>query len=394
MKGGVSVVRDVKTREQLHEKNIRSVLAEIFNKQPIARIDIAKNLALNKSTVSALYGDLQEQGLVVELGEGQASTSGGRKPVMTAINNSFGYILNFDFGYRHLHTMLNSLSGEVLNYSQINVEGLSLKQIVPLVDDVILAAKKRDTTAHGLMGISFAIHGTVHSNQVTYSPFLKMDGIDLPKLFGDKYQVPVILENEANLAAVYERDFNDGRALKSMVTISIHRGIGAGIIVNKDLYRGAHGEAGEIGRSMFLERNSKHGVEKVEDYCSEEAIIAQLSALKGQNNLNRHTLVNLYKAEDEDAVKVLQRFEENIAIIISNVQNNYDPETIFLNSPLVEELPELLNSIHHNYKKLTKAEAVPLKLIDDSHSATLKGGSALVTRKVLGLDDFELSFTK
>lgn len=81
----------IRNRMQLHQQNIQSVLAQVFNHQPISRIEISRNLALNKSTVSSLYNDLKEQGYVEELGEGAASTVGGRKPVLIAINRNFNF---------------------------------------------------------------------------------------------------------------------------------------------------------------------------------------------------------------------------------------------------------------------------------------------------------------
>ena len=67
----------------------------------------------------------------------------------------------------------------------------------------------------------------------------------------------MILENEANLAAVFERDFGQAETAKDIVTISIHRGIGAGVIANGRLYRGWHGMAGEIGRNLLVDNEGK-----------------------------------------------------------------------------------------------------------------------------------------
>lgn len=228
----------IRNRMQLHQQNIQSVLAQVFNHQPISRIEISRNLALNKSTVSSLYNALKEEGYVEELGEGAASTAGGRKPVLLAINRRYGYTMNFDFGYRHIHVMKNNLSGDIMSYTQVDAKDIGIKDILPLIETQIEKAENEDQTKHNLLGISFAIHGTIDDNAITYSPFLDMEGIDLVQYFGDKYDVPVLLENEANLAAVFERDFNDeNQRLSNAVTISIHRGIGAGLIINKKLYR-------------------------------------------------------------------------------------------------------------------------------------------------------------
>lgn len=383
----------IRNRMQLHQQNIQSVLAEVFNHQPISRIEISRNLALNKSTVSALYRDLKEQGYVEELGEGDASNVGGRKPVLLAINRRYGYTMNFDFGYRHLHVMQNNLSGDVLSYKQVNVKGLALKQILPLINDELASASAKDNTSHGLLGISFAIHGTVNQNRVTYSPFLDMQGVDLADYYTKQYQVPVLLENEANVSAVYERDFNKANEeLENMVTISIHRGIGAGLIINQKLHRGTHGEAGEIGRSISVDGNGDGVPRKVEDYCSEDAIINQIQDEKHATNMTRDDVVRLFNEGDEVTKSALNTFVKSVAGIIYNAANNYDPDVVFLNSPLLEQLPELEPQIEQVYAKMAPSILVPVKLTKNSHYATLLGGCSLVTREALGMEDSKLNF--
>lgn len=384
----------IRNRMQLHQQNFQSVLAQVFNHQPISRIEISRNLALNKSTVSSLYNALKEEGYVEELGEGAASTAGGRKPVLLAINRRYGYTMNFDFGYRHIHVMKNNLSGDIMSYTQVDAKGLSIHEILPLIETQIEKAENEDKTKHNLLGISFAIHGTIDANAITYSPFLDMEDIDLVKYFGEKYDVPVLLENEANLAAVYERDFNDeNQRLSNAVTISIHRGIGAGLIINKKLYRGAHGEAGEIGRSLRIGNNVVEEPRKVEDYCSEDAIINQISEARQGTPLDRYEVVKLYNENDDIAEQVIGTFVENTARIIVNVSNDYDPDEIFLNSPLIESLPELLPEIREAYSKIVPSNTViPMTVTRNSHYATLLGGCALITRRVLNLEDFELNF--
>ncbi|GAT18118.1 xylose repressor [Secundilactobacillus silagincola] len=383
----------IRNRMQLHQQNIQSVLAEVFNHQPISRIEISRNLALNKSTVSSLYRDLKEQGYVEELGEGDASNVGGRKPVLLAINRRYGYTMNFDFGYRHLHVMQNNLSGDVLSYKQVNVKGLTLKQILPLINHELESVASQDNTSHGLLGISFAIHGTVDQNAVTYSPFLDMEHIDLADYYTKKFQVPVLLENEANVSAVYERDFNKANEqLQNMVTISIHRGIGAGLIIDQKLHRGTHGEAGEIGRSVLINGNWSDEPGKVEDFCSEDAIITQIQAAKNAENMSREDVVQLFKQGDEATKVALRGFVTSVAQIIYNTANSFDPDVVFLNSPLLEALPELEPQIESVYAKMAPTILIPVKLTHNSHYATLLGGCALVTREALGMEDANLNF--
>ena len=89
------------------------------------------------------------------------------------------------------------------------------------------------------------------NNKIIDSPFLALQGIDLEEYFSKELNVPVVLENEANLSAVFKQDFGTNQETRDLLTIGIHRGSGVGIIAGHSLYRGYRGMAGEIGRSLM-----------------------------------------------------------------------------------------------------------------------------------------------
>lgn len=383
-------------RNQLHDQNLRLVLQQIFNNHPTSRIEISHQLHLNKSTVSSLYNTLMAEGYLTELGLGEASTAGGRKPTLIEINRNYGYTLTFDLGYRHLHALVTGIDGHVRQYDRIKSQGKSIHEMVDQINQYIGQVQHDDTTSHGLLGICFSIHGIVNDNQVKTSPFIEMDGVDLEQVFGTAYQVPVILENEANLSAIYERDFNGARHLNSTVTISIHSGIGAGIILHRDLFRGEHGDAGEIGRSVASIQmdgaGNPHPVH-AEDVSSEDAVIRQVEERKGLKDLNRQAIVKLYQAGDPETTEILRSFTTAIAGLIYNTMRTLDPDAFYLNSPLVEELPALLASIKATYQQLA-ANDLSIAITPNARLATVLGGCSLITHRVLELDGYELNFTQ
>ncbi len=108
------------------------------------------------------------------------------------------------------------------------------------------------------------------------------------------------------------------------------------MIINQRLYRGTHGEAGEIGRSLRIGSNVVSAPKKVEDYCSEDAIINQISEAKANIPLNRQDVVKLFKQDDDVTKRALAAFADNVGKIIINTANSFDPDAVFLNSPLIE----------------------------------------------------------
>lgn len=390
------MVRRSMNRNQLHDQNLSFVLQQIFNNHPTSRIEISHQLNLNKSTISSLYNTLMAAGYLTELGLGEASTAGGRKPTLVEINRDYGYTVTFDLGYRHLHALVTFLDGHVWKYDRIETKGQSIQEMLAKMHQYLGRLDQEDTTNHGLLGICFSIHGIVLNNQVQTSPFIDMTGIDLEKIFTEAYQVPVILENEANLAAIYERDFNGARDLNSTVTVSIHRGIGAGIILKRDLFRGEHGDAGEIGQSVVSIAQDGAGVPHpvhAEDISSEDAIIQQIEEKKGLTSLDREGVVALYQKQDADTLAVLAQFTTAIGGLIYNLMRTLDPDAFFLNSPLVEEIPDLLTQIRHVYRDLAQND-VAIDVTQNARLATVLGGCSVITHRVLGLDHYELNFER
>ena len=140
-------------REQLHKRNLNLVLQQIFNNSIISRIDISHTLNLNKSTVSALYNELDKKGLLQEVGSGQSTNVGGRKPVLVKINEQYGYTISFDLGFRHLHVMGNYLNGEVFYYQRIELGSRDIQKILGMIDHQIKVSMQNDQTKRGLLGI-------------------------------------------------------------------------------------------------------------------------------------------------------------------------------------------------------------------------------------------------
>ena len=91
------------------------------------------------------------------------------------------------------------------------------------------------------------------------------------------------------LAAIFEHDFNNQENKANLLWVSIHKVIGAGIILDQQIYRGYRGVAGEIGRMLVSSANQT----KIEDICSEDAVVERLKSLKNNNNLERLDLVKL-----------------------------------------------------------------------------------------------------
>ncbi|MFT8600765.1 MAG: ROK family protein [Leuconostoc pseudomesenteroides] len=380
----------------MRDHNQRLVLQALFNAKETSRAQLAVDLQLHKSTISSIYRDLDDIGFIEDLGEGDTTETGGRKAKMIRFNRNYGFVVAFDMGRHHLRMAQVRLSGEVIATDEFDVDGLTLKQVVDLMMKNLHRIKpQKYGTQEGVMGIAVGVHGVVDHNQVTYSPFFDYSGIDLADMLGQVISVPVLLENEANYAAVYIRDYHDYRQLDqydNLIALNIHYGIGAGIIIDGQLYRGLAGRAGEVGRSIVWSQNKE--IIRMEDLYSEDAMLKRLAEALGKKEVVRADFVAFASHNAPETTALIDDWVRGIAQMAYDIIQTYAPQALFIHSRFIAEMPELLGRVIEVYQDLNPTCQSELLFANHSvYQATLLGGAASVTRHVLDLEDVDLKFS-
>ncbi|MCH5464377.1 ROK family protein [Levilactobacillus tujiorum] len=378
------------SRINSHDYNYQRIVEYIFNHRATSRSAIAKDLGLNKATVSLLCSEMQEQGVVSEIGSGSASSNGGRKPTLIEINRRYGYTLTVELDSQVVRALACYLDGETLQFQQRQT--VEITDLPAALDELISHFTAIDGTTRGLLGICFAIHGITDGAQVQES-FLELGSLDLRAYFA-KYRVPILLENEANLSAIYSRDFVEEQGLENTVTLSIHQGIAAGFILENKLYRGSQGRVGNLGHNIvmpaFSINNSRSQV-TYQDVYSEYAVIHQISDLLGKETMSLDEISKLYADHNAEVITVLSQFANGIAGILNNVVGMLDPDVFYLNSPLLHQIPSAIPQVRNYFQRLSGYD-IPVKLIPNIQLATLLGGAALTSHMALGLTGMKLHF--
>jgi predicted NBD/HSP70 family sugar kinase len=384
----------------VRESNRKLVLQTLFNAEKTSRSLISKTVGLQKSTVSSIFLDLEEEGLVQELGIGESSNVGGRKPSMIRFNRQYGYVLAFDMGVRHLRYSINHLSGEIIRDGAVDIKS---KKVAPVFLEMkkIIESLDISDTINGLVGIAVAVHAPVLNNKIIYSPFFEFEDFDLVGELEKLTDVPVIIENEANLAAIYYRDYHTyDKAVeyKDFISVNIHNGIGIGIICEGRLFRGVDGLAGEVGRTIIFGDNSNlitcSDRPRLEDLYSENAIINRAAALKKVDDLSRQAFLKLIEDRDPDVMALIKEWGLAIAAFIYNINQFYAPQAIFITSRVFDNFPKFAQETLDNIAKLNSVHKPELIISDSSvHDASILGAVALISRIVLGLEGYVLKFT-
>lgn len=387
----LNIAKQIDHRNLSRLANTRRVLQELFNQDETSRAEIARNLKLNKSTVSSIYNDLDRQGFIEELRVGSSTNNGGRKPKVVRLDRNYGFVASFNIGTSHLTSMFNFINGELIQYNRETIADFDILSIMQMVKQALLQMQAADDTKHGLLGIGFSIHGIVNDNKIIDSPFLQLQGIDLKQYFEHEFHVPVVIENEANLSATFEHDFYIDSSLKDIISISIHRGIGMGVITNGHLYRGFRGMAGEIGRTLTNAGQSdsvEHWV-KVESLCSEDVILDQVRAVVGESTLAHRKLADLYR-QNPAVQAIFQRAARLLAEVTYNAEVCFGPQEVFFNATLLENVPQFYDDLKAELRQLDSE--VPVKMIKGSRLTSLYGCASLSIHHILHMDGYHLRF--
>ncbi|MBC1918535.1 ROK family transcriptional regulator [Listeria booriae] len=381
-------------QDVMRENNKKLVLKTLFNAGQTSRSSIASAVHLQKSTVSSIILELHKDGLIEELGIGEASNAGGRRPNLIQFNYRYGYVLAFDMGARHLRYSVNYMNGEVIQKESLRLTGHSIKDVFQMMQQVISGLPAFDTM-NGLLGIAVSAHAPVHENEIRYSPFLELDSFSLLEALQGIVDVPIRFENEANLTAISIRDFwyySGEEPLSSLLALNIHNGIGVGTIINEQLYHGMQGLAGEIGRSVIYKDGQ---VYRLEELYSEKAVMEKIAQQNGKQELTVEEFVALIKSKDSFVLAVVDEWVMAIAQITYNLVQYGAPEAVFLSSRSLSQFPELLNRIFEEYKALNPLGETRIEFTQhDIYESSLLGGVALIARQVLGLESQDLIFKK
>ncbi|MCC3357886.1 ROK family transcriptional regulator [Bacillus sp. REN16] len=341
--------------QQVVKKNNKAlVLQLIIENEPISRADIAQTSGLNKTTVSTLVTELLEEDLIFESGPG--ASSGGRRPVILHFNKDAGYAIGIDIGVNYVLSVITDLKGNILIEKNQTVGRTTYASIMNIVQDMIQSLMdEMPKSRYGIVGIGVGVPGIVNNEgSILLAPNLGWSNIQFKEELEKLYKVPVIIENEANAGAVGEQQFGAGQDNENILYISAGIGIGVGIIVNKELYKGKNGFSGEMGH-MIIDMNGKRcncGSRGCwEAYASEQALIE----MSDPNIESLEMLIELAESSDEKAINLFDEIGKYLGFGINNIINTFNPEQVIIGNRLTLAQKWLEPAIRNTIEKHTLA---------------------------------------
>jgi len=231
-----------------------AVLRLIWREGRVSRASIAKRAKLSRSTVSEVVSEILPTGLVEEVGLGKSR--GGRRPVLLEFQDGVCVILGVEMGAAHVGVALTDLRGNVLAWEErehpVRTDPDGTRELIAELADACLGNGVRE--GRPLVGIGVAIPSPfdpAHPDDLSTIVLPAWEGRLGLESLGDRYGVPVMVDNDANLGALAEHWWGAGRGIDDFAYIKVATGIGSGHIIGGEIYRGATGVAGEIGHTAI-----------------------------------------------------------------------------------------------------------------------------------------------
>ena len=330
--------------EGLRDRNRQRVVHALSTRGLASRADLARYTGLSRTTVSSLVAELMASALVVERTDANGGTpgpGGGRPPVLLALNRSAGAAVGLDFGHSHIRVAVADLSHTVLAEDEVefDVDGdgpAAIERASEVVDSAIAAA---GISRSAVVGVGVAMPGPIRlKSRILGSPSILpgWSGLRMGDVLSERLGLEVMVENDANLGALAEHSFGAARGVDNVVYIRAYSGIGAGLILNGRLFRGADGTAGELGHVTIDEngpvcRCGNRGC--LETLAAEGPILELLGRTHGPD-LTMHRVVELAEDGDQACRRVIADAGHHIGVAVANVCNLLNPNLVVVGGTL------------------------------------------------------------
>ena len=348
----------------------QSAVLELLRREPsVSRSDIGRKLGISLPTVMRIIDGLIDRNLVVELEEKEYS--GGRRKQMLQFNQKDNLVIGIDLGGMTIYGALADIGGNILSDRKFSMPdladsgakllGIMFQIIQEYLDLAIQQGKKVLGVGIGAPGITRREDGVV-----VWAPSTKWRNFPLKQKIQEKFpNLTILVDNDANLAALGEQWFGAGANYTDIFFLSLGGGTGGAVILDGMLYRGAHAAAGEVGSSLLNKEDLSFVKERygaLEMSASGNGILTMArAALEDQLSLAELDALDLemihraFVAGEPWAKSIINQLIDSIAVIIINCSSLIDPEVVILYGQVVDAFNQdnfLITAIEKKIKGL------------------------------------------
>lgn len=343
---------DTGNQEFIKKINRKLVLRKIKEGGEISRAQIAKELSLSKTTVSAIVDEFVEKKLVIETGISVSGKGGGRPAKMLIYNPKSAYGIGVDIGGTKIMLAITDLNGELVRLKKVKTTN-QVVELAGLIRDFIAEAGLK---TEDVIGMGVGVPGTVSPEGVVVrAKSLSWFNYDLKKAFMEYFSFPIFIGNDVNYAAVGERWKGSGNQASNIYFISIGTGVGSAIICDDRIVRGAQYRAGELGYFIDIEDVRLKNFNVLGEMGTFEKKVSGTAL--GSHGMDAEELFGLFSRGDEGAGAVIREFILRLSIAIADAICMLNPDRVVLGGGVSESLEPMLEEIRDTVSMLVPIRA-------------------------------------
>jgi predicted NBD/HSP70 family sugar kinase len=366
-------------------KNATTLLRLLLKQDSISRVELSRITGLTKTTISSIINEFIALSIVEE--SSIVSTGNvGKAPTPLHIRKDAVYTIGVHVARKKIKTVLTDaqmniiLRGKELAYKKPGSKGV-LENLFLSIDDVMKDAEKSNIEI-GAIGIGVPGPLDAQTGVVSHPPKFKgWKDVPLGKMVYEKYKLPVWIENDANVGVLAEKWHGGGKDLKNFVYILINEGIGAGVVIDDELYQGAYDYVGEIGHMLFYD----HGKFRYLEDISGVDILIKLARSRGLDIKNVEDISDLLQTNDGVVSSIVKQIATWIATAVINIIHIIGPQSVFIGGKMAvlgDALIQPIREIVSMY--LFGDQKVDVRLSEISEDAVAIGAAIYATTKWLG----------
>lgn len=375
-------------RELIKAINQNLLLNILRREGALSRTQLTEISGLSGGTVSQIITELLQHQWILEVGAGEYT--GGRRQVPLKLNPTIGYAIGIKVMENRVVCAVTNFEAHILHYHEATITTDGTPEI--LCDTLAKIIQAVITSSgfehHQFLGVGVGIAGVIYaeSGVIHYSPFFGWKDVPLAEMLQARIHLTVTVENDVNTLTLSEHLFGAGRHHREVVVVTVGRGIGMGMILNGELYRGFKGGTGELGHIVIDAKRSQQGLDgTLENIASDPAILQAYADQSGKSVPDIKTLANAAINGDEYAEALLSMSGDYIGMAIANAINILAPEMVIISGEgLVAgdyRLTPLLNAMRkHTFNGLL--DHVEIVIEPTTDKAWARGAASLVISKV------------
>ena len=367
--------------------NRRIVLNYVRDRWPISRAEIARQTALQRSTVSTIVDSLISEGLIEEIGTGQST--GGRCPTLLKLNTEGAAALGIDIAPTRTTVATSNLAGCVLEREEFDTDP-DFEKTITRATHAACRLLKRGT---GMIdGIGVSLPGLVDpaAGKILYIPYFNWRDLDVGQRIASATGLEVTIDNDANAAALAELWFGQPEVseARDFIMTFIAEGVGTGIIFDRQVYRGRDGAGGEFGHMIIGDRApvpcSCGSFQCWEAFASGRAAVARYQEFTGKTTSSPEIvfaqLIDLALSGDEAARAALSETAHYLGVGISNLIIGFSPDVIVVGGAITRAWTLVSDMLSETVERSMRRNLSPVRIIASTigDQASLMGALSLV----------------